>query len=70
METTETTTTTLELTDNTFLRQYEARKGDAVAKVEYSQQERKIFLTKYIVPESLEYYRLEFKDMLPVGISI
>lgn len=105
MDTTD--TTTLELTDNTFLRQYEARKGDAIAKVEYSQQERKIFLTKYIVPESLEddlefrneflraifhnireeknikmvpthpkiagfvrRNRLEFKEMLPVGISI
>ena len=46
--------TTLEITDNEFLRQYECRKGDMFAKIEYAQQERKIFLTKLIVPEELE----------------
>ncbi|MEN8816617.1 MAG: N-acetyltransferase [Nonlabens sp.] len=48
------TASTLEVTDNTFLRQYEGRKGELFAKIEYAQQERKIFLTKYIVPEELE----------------
>ena len=48
------TTTQIEFTDNAFLRQYEARKGESLAKIEYSQQERKIFLTKFIVPETLE----------------
>lgn len=101
------TTINLEVTDNAFLRQYEGRKGDFIATVEYSQQERKIFLTKFIIPEELEEdtsfkneflraiftnirdeknikmvpthpkiagfvrrNRNEFKDMLPVGISI
>jgi len=47
-------TTTIELTDNAFLRQYECSKNGELAKIEYSQQERKIFLTKFILPESLE----------------
>lgn len=101
------TSTTIEITDNTFLRQYECTKNGDLAKIEYSQQERKIFLTKFIIPESLEddadfkneflravflnirdekkikvvpthpkiagfvrRNRHEFKEMLPVGISI
>ncbi|WP_438961903.1 N-acetyltransferase [Nonlabens sp.] len=101
------TTTTIEITDNTFLRQYECVKDGQLAKIEYSQQERKIFLTKFIIPESLEddadfknkflravfinirdekeikvvpthpkiagfvrKNRNEFKELLPVGISI
>ncbi|MGJ8684456.1 MAG: N-acetyltransferase [Nonlabens sp.] len=100
-------TTTIEITDNAFLRQYECTKDGQFAKIEYSQQERKIFLTKFILPESLEddkdfqneflravfidirdvkeikvvpthpkiagfvrKNRNEFKEMLPVGISI
>ncbi|GAK91167.1 hypothetical protein JCM19298_1379 [Nonlabens ulvanivorans] len=101
------TSTTIEITDNAFLRQYECTKNGDLAKIEYSQQERKIFLTKFIIPESLEddtdfkndflravflnirdekkikvvpthpkiagfvrRNRNEFKEMLPVGISI
>lgn len=100
-------TSTIEITDNAFLRQYECIKNGELAKIEYSQQERKIFLTKFIIPESLEddadfkndflravfinirdvkeikvvpthpkiagfvrRNRNEFKEMLPVGISI
>jgi hypothetical protein len=44
----------LEITDNEFLRQYEGRKGDILARIEYAQQDRKIFLTKLILPEELE----------------
>ena len=47
-------TTSIEVTDNSFLRQYECRRGDFLAKIEYAQQERKIFLTKLIIPEQLE----------------
>ncbi len=42
------------LKDNEFLRQFELKIEDDLAKVEYSLQERKIFLTKMIVPETLE----------------
>lgn len=48
------------LKDNEFLRQFELKIEDDLAKVEYSLQERKIFLTKMIVPESLE--NEEFKN--------
>jgi len=35
-----------ELVDNDFLRQFELKTDDQFAKIEYSLQERKIFLTK------------------------
>lgn len=41
------------LVDNTFLRQYEVKIGANMATIEYSQQERKIFLTKLNIPEHL-----------------
>ena len=41
------------LVDNTFLRQYEVKIGTNMATIEYSQQERKIFLTKLNIPERL-----------------
>lgn len=43
-----------DLIDNTFLRQYELKVGTEMATLEYSQQDRKIFLTKLRVPCSLE----------------
>ena len=39
------------LNDNNFLRQYEIKVGNKIATIEYSQQERKIFLTKLNIPE-------------------
>ncbi|AXO81819.1 N-acetyltransferase [Olleya aquimaris] len=42
-----------ELVDNEFLRQFELKIDDHFAKIEYSLQERKIFLTKLILPEPL-----------------
>ena len=39
-------TETAELIDNEFLRQYELKVDDQMAVIEYSLQERKIFLTK------------------------
>ncbi|MDG1761172.1 MAG: N-acetyltransferase [Flavobacteriaceae bacterium] len=41
------------VTDNTFLRQFEVEINGVLAKIEYSEQERKIFLTKLIIPESV-----------------
>ncbi len=43
-----------ELVDNDFLRQFEMKIDDHFAKIEYSLQERKIFLTKLIIPEELD----------------
>ena len=100
-------TTMIEITDNEFLRQYQCKFDGTLAKIEYAQQERKIFLTKLIIPEPLDdkptfkedflkavfadirdnkklkvvpthptiagfvrKHRNEYKEMLPVGISI
>lgn len=47
-------TDAVELVDNDFLRQFELKSGDHFAKIEYSLQDRKIFLTKLIIPENIE----------------
>ncbi len=41
----------LEIIDNEFLRQFETTIEGQKAKIEYAQQERKIFLTKLIMSE-------------------
>lgn len=43
----------LEINDNSFLRQFEARVDGHLAKIEYSSQERKVFLTKLVIPEEI-----------------
>ena len=50
----------LQITDNEFLRQFETRINDELAVIEYSQQERKIFLTKLRMPENTDDRREEF----------
>lgn len=42
-----------ELIDNEFLRQFELKHDGHLAIVEYAPQERKIFLTKLIIPEDI-----------------
>lgn len=42
-----------ELIDNDFLRQFEIKIDNQLAKIEYSLQERKIFLTKLVIPEEI-----------------
>lgn len=51
-----------ELVDNDFLRQFEIKIDNHLAKIEYSLQERKIFLTKMIIPEEIkdENFRKDF----------
>ncbi len=39
--------------DNVFLRQFETTLDGHLAKIEYSSQERKVFLTKIVVPEEI-----------------
>ncbi|MDP5229779.1 MAG: N-acetyltransferase [Cellulophaga sp.] len=43
----------VQIKDNSFLRQYETTVDGHLAKIEYSSQERKIFLTKLIIPEEV-----------------
>ncbi len=48
------------LENNDFLRQFEVIVDDTMARIEYAEQERKIFLTKLIVPENIA--STSFKD--------
>ena len=44
----------VEINDNEFLRQFELEFEDHMARIEYALQERKIFLTKYVMPSDME----------------
>ncbi|MDG2500053.1 MAG: N-acetyltransferase [Flavobacteriaceae bacterium] len=39
--------------NNEFLRQFEVKISDSLARIEYAEQERKIFLTKIYIPETV-----------------
>ena len=65
------------LTDNNFLRQYEIKVGKQMATIEYSQQERKIFLTKLNIPNNIElddfsekFIKLVLEDISEKNISV
>jgi hypothetical protein len=60
-----------ELIDNTFLRQFELKVEDQLAKIEYSLQDRKIFLTKLIIPETVqdENFTEDFLKMVMMNIQ-
>ncbi len=67
----------VEITDNEFLRQFELEIGDNMARIEYALQDRKIFLTKYDMPEDLEeqgfrdiFIRAVFEEVKNRGISL
>ena len=49
----------LNLVNNEFLRQFEVQLDDQLARIEYSEQERKIFLTKISIPESIQNKKFE-----------
>lgn len=68
---------TAELVDNDFLRQFELKVDDELAKIEYSLQDRKIFLTKLIIPDSLQsetfeedFLKLVFANIKERNISV
>ena len=44
----------LTLVNNEFLRQFEVHIDHNLARIEYSEQERKIFLTKISIPEDIQ----------------
>ena len=48
------------LDNNKFLRQFELTLENSMARIEYAEQERKIFLTKLIVPKEID--SLDFKN--------
>ena len=48
------------LENNEFLRQFEVVVNGSMARIEYAEQERKIFLTKLIVPDEID--TATFKD--------
>ena len=65
------------LTDNAFLRQYELTVDGEMATLEYSQQERKIFLTKLNIPEVLntnqfleDFLKVILEDIIEKNISV
>lgn len=66
-----------ELIDNDFLRQFELKVDDQLAKIEYSLQERKIFLTKLEIPENInsdgfeeEFLKMVFANIKERNISV
>ncbi len=68
---------TTDLIDNPFLRQYQIKVGLEMATIEYSQQERKIFLTKLNIPESIEsdefieeFLKIVLEDISKKNISV
>jgi predicted GNAT family acetyltransferase len=42
------------LENNEFLRQFETKIENSLARIEYAEQERKIFLTKVVVPDTIK----------------
>ena len=44
----------ISITNNSFLRQYETTVAQSLAKIEYAAQERKIFLTKLVIPSEIK----------------
>lgn len=68
---------TSQLIDNDFLRQFELRIDDDLAKIEYSLQDRKIFLTKIELPSNIdneafeeEFLTLVFDNIKERNISV
>ncbi len=66
-----------ELVDNEFLRQFELKVNNKLAKIEYSLQERKIFLTKLIIPAGVksenfqdEFLKAVFENISERNLSI
>ena len=51
----------VEITNNEFLRQFETNLEGSLARIEYAEQERKIFLTKLIIPEEID--NIEFEEI-------
>lgn len=66
-----------ELIDNTFLRQFQLEVEGNLATIEYSLQDRKIFLTKLVVPECVadevfveDFLKLVMENIQDRNISV
>jgi GCN5-related N-acetyl-transferase len=66
-----------ELIDNAFLRQFELKTDDELAIIEYSLQDRKIFLTKLIIPDTVnnedfieDFLKLVMENIQERNISV
>jgi len=66
-----------DLIDNSFLRQFELKTDDELAIIEYSLQDRKIFLTKLIIPETVnnenfteDFLKLVMENIQERNISV
>ena len=49
----------IKLDNNEFLRQFEVKVNGSLARIEYAEQERKIFLTKIIIPNEISSKEFE-----------
>lgn len=66
------TNMTMEIKDNTFARQFETIADKGLVSVEYSFQEKKIFLTKINTPESFddeEFISNFLKNIMGIAIE-
>lgn len=66
------TAITMEIKDNTFARQFETIVKEGLVSVEYSFQEKKIFLTKINVPDQFsdeEFISNLLKEIMAIAIE-
>ncbi|MEK9958148.1 MAG: N-acetyltransferase [Flavobacteriaceae bacterium] len=60
----------LAITNNEFLRQFEVKINNCLARIEYAEQERKIFLTKLCIPDEINNKKFEEQFIRTVLESI
>ena len=56
----------INLENNEFLRQFEVKHKNSLARIEYAEQERKIFLTKIHIPKELKGDNFEEQFIIKV----
>ena len=56
----------INLENNEFLRQFEAKFNNSLARIEYAEQERKIFLTKIHIPKEIRDDKFEEQFIIKV----
>lgn len=56
----------INLENNEFLRQFEVKYKNSLARIEYAEQERKIFLTKIHIPKELKDDKFEEQFIVKV----
>jgi len=56
----------INLENNEFLRQFEVKYKNSLARIEYAEQERKIFLTKIHIPKEIKDGKFEEQFIIKV----